>query len=136
MELTSRLSRLNKQMLIAPGRAERCASLGMASMLPGKLTMRVLHCDPAIQQEVLFSLAPADCGRVNPSNHLTQSQSSTEEPVGTLSDKEGDGCSPAVRQQCRWVLSYAKFTFIVRSHEREKSILTLLSLRNFFRKCV
>ncbi len=29
MELTSRLSRLNKQMLITPGRAERCVSLGM-----------------------------------------------------------------------------------------------------------
>lgn len=97
MELTSRLSRLNKQMLIAPGRAERCVSLGMASMLPGKLTMQVLHCDPVIQQEVLLSLAQADCRLVNPSKHLSQSQGTTERPVGTLSYKEGDDCSPAVK---------------------------------------
>lgn len=71
-------------MLIAPGRAERCVSLGMASMLPGKLTMQVWHCDPVMQREVLFSLAPADGRLVNPSKHLTQSQSTTHKPVGTI----------------------------------------------------
>lgn len=35
MELTSRLSRLNKQMLITPGRDERCVSL--LAMLPGDM---------------------------------------------------------------------------------------------------
>lgn len=100
MELTSRLSRLNKQMLIAPGRAERCVSLRMASTLPGKLTMEVFHCDPVMQREVLFSLAQADRRLVKPSKHLTQSQSSTGKPVGTLKHKAGVGCSPAVKEQC------------------------------------